>query len=487
MPVGTRAGRDGPLPDESLDSGMLEAEPSLALDFYKTGASHAARNWRRDVADARNALEAVLAAHKHDAQATDGMELSLGSDYEPTSESEDGEDESHPPPPRPPVSWAQRVRAIADARAEAPAREPQAAGLAADAGNGDGFNDLEYRAAVAESKLLAAKSALRKYRGKQLATMVQKPEQFSGSITGKSVQRIRDWLDVMSHYLSLLMVPSSDAVGVAVAFLRGAALRHWLHVAPLLKHEQPPRDASSWETFKQVMLARFDHVDPEHHARVRLDSLKQGKHSLAWFVRKFDEYIGYLPDMGEKDKVHRFLGGLNPNLARLCWINPTTGRQWDAYSPLAAHAVAIATAAGMRELLEDSGGSSSDDGARRAPERRWQRVQHRRNVRSVLRDGQRRPGGGPPNGRGGGPDRARGARGAPTTHAYTNAGGARFTRTTRVKNFCFTNRLCLCCYRPGGRDHQASTCTAAPAPGDPPGLPAVDRAPPEAAQRDARR
>jgi hypothetical protein len=70
---------------------------------------------------------------------------------------------------------------------------------------------------------------------------------------------------------------------------------------------------ANWDAFKTALITRFTPISPERTARQKLSTLRQGKSARA-YAQEFNLCMIELPEMSEKDRIYRFLEGLQPEV-----------------------------------------------------------------------------------------------------------------------------------------------------------------------------
>ena len=150
-----------------------------------------------------------------------------------------------------------------------------------------------------------------------------KPSRFKGDASSVS-----DWLHQMEMYLVLGNEPLNlrRSCVVAAGYLVGPALTWWR-----LCGDNIP----DWQHFKAELLRRFCAFDVEEEARYRLDRLRQ-RSSVLRYAEEFNKCMVELPTMDEKDRTHRFVEGLKPDVRK--WIRLQKPSTLAAAISLAAHA-----------------------------------------------------------------------------------------------------------------------------------------------------
>jgi hypothetical protein len=138
-----------------------------------------------------------------------------------------------------------------------------------------------------------------------------KPPVFSGRNREPSPQ---NWTHQVETYLRASNVDLTAAVSVtyAAGFLADSALTWYrLHLADVARGVA--LEFVDWEAFKSALTTRFTPISPERTARQRLTTLRQGRSARA-YAQEFNLCMIELPEMGEKDRIYRFLEGLQPEI-----------------------------------------------------------------------------------------------------------------------------------------------------------------------------
>ena len=149
-----------------------------------------------------------------------------------------------------------------------------------------------------------------------------KPPVFTGSAQPSAV----NWCYLMETYLQSCDVNLNAPIAIlhAAGFLRDSALTWYRnHLAAVQRGVDRPWN--TWEDFKAALITHFTPISPERTAREKLDHLQQGGKSARTYAEQFNLCMLELPDMHEKDRVHRFLEGLRPEVRIHVELkNPTT-------------------------------------------------------------------------------------------------------------------------------------------------------------------
>jgi hypothetical protein len=121
--------------------------------------------------------------------------------------------------------------------------------------------------------------------------------------------------------LSVIVLPTACdvdlnaavAVTYAAGFLRDSALTWYRnHLSAVQRGVALPY--TNWEVFKVALITHFTPISLERTARQKLDTLQQGSKPARTYAEQFNLCMRELPDMNEKDRVHRFLAGLRPEV-----------------------------------------------------------------------------------------------------------------------------------------------------------------------------
>lgn len=296
------------------------------------------------------------------------------------------------------------------------------------------------------AKTAAKTTAAMADSAKHLRTIAAKPQQFDGK-AGR--QGVRDWLAGLKEYIMLVADSCTPEyqVRLAATFLKDGALRVWQTERAVLPADQ----RSSWDVFEQVMLDRYDTGTDAVTARYQLDALLQGDdQSVVSFVQRFDTLISYVPDMSEKEKVHRFLASVRPDVHDKLHLNPLTNERWIRYVEL--RRFALKQYAHETAMRVATGASAVAGRRRRIPGHgRFQRAGI---VQAAAGDKRGATGGWQPAGK-----KGKGSRFAQQPfgqQGQRGSGQQQQTRSRLVKQFCFDRQLCYRCY---GKGHAAKDCT----------------------------
>jgi hypothetical protein len=73
-----------------------------------------------------------------------------------------------------------------------------------------------------------------------------------------------------------------------------------------------------------LLNVRFDHANPELQAMNQLQVLKQGNMNVHAYIKAFEGCYVHITEYTEKDKIFRFLWGLNPEEKKRFSVNPST-------------------------------------------------------------------------------------------------------------------------------------------------------------------
>jgi hypothetical protein len=293
-----------------------------------------------------------------------------------------------------------------------------------------------------ERQVEAATSLTNDLTSKSFVSSLAKPASFSGNRKSDSLQA-RDWLQTINDYLSSSRIAKTvqQQIQFAETYLTGEARRTWHTIRSTLRK---PTDADSsayagitFEQFQQALIDRWDPACSEVNAMHQLEKLQQTG-SLQAFISAFDRLCSFVPDMSDREKVHRFLTQIDQGLVPLIATDPATKTRWHKYADLRTYAlnyVASAPAA-ARHTFSSKRRSGKID-----------------NVNSTLKRF-RHDGAGPSNAGGfhvprynrtsDNSDSADGNNSA--FREYKNGNGAAFSRHHKLVAWCHANSICLCCY-----------------------------------------
>jgi hypothetical protein len=91
--------------------------------------------------------------------------------------------------------------------------------------------------------------------------------------------------------------------------LRSSALDWWDNMPAVEKSA-----ITSLDSFAAALRARFHPINNAMSARIALDALHQGAHSVNDYISHFRRLIIAVPTMSEEDRVHQFIRGLRRDL-----------------------------------------------------------------------------------------------------------------------------------------------------------------------------
>ena len=325
------------------------------------------------------------------------------------------------------------------------------------------LEELTAKLAAAESKVAAGDALTTDISGKSFVASLAKPSSFSGSRQKDSLHA-RDWLQTINDYLNSSRIAKTvtQQIQFAETYLSGEARRTWHTIRSTLRK---PSDTDSsayagitFEQFQQALIDRWDPACSEVNAMHQLERLQQTG-SLQSFISSFDRLCSFVPDMSDREKVHRFLAQIDQGLVPLIATDPATKTRWHSYADLRTYAlnyVASAPAAarrtfaskrrsghidGMQEMIKrhkhDGAGPSGSNGGFEVP-----RYHRNNNGSSGSADGS------------GGPFKE-----------FKNGNGIAFTRHHKLVSWCHANSICLCCYgayTPATASQHRQNCKQAP-------------------------
>ena len=314
-----------------------------------------------------------------------------------------------------------------------------------------------------ERQVEAATSLTNDLTSKSFVSSLAKPASFSGNRKSDSLQA-RDWLQTINDYLSSSRIAKTvqQQIQFAETYLTGEARRTWHTIRSTLRK---PSDTDSsayagitFEQFQQALIDRWDPACSEVNAMHQLERLQQTG-SLQSFISSFDRLCSFVPDLSDREKVHRFLAQIDQGLVPLIATDPATKTRWHSYADLRTYAlnyVASAPAAarrtfaskrrsghidGMQEMIKrhkhDGAGPSGSNGGFEVP-----RYHRNNNGSSGSADGS------------GGPFKE-----------FKNGNGIAFTRHHKLVSWCHANSICLCCYgayTPATASQHRQNCKQAP-------------------------
>jgi Ty3 transposon capsid-like protein/zinc knuckle protein len=147
------------------------------------------------------------------------------------------------------------------------------------------------------------------FRMNNLTKKVKTPTFFSG--TGRKADPTpRNWISSLEVYFRAaeIVIPL-EQIKFAGTCLEDFAIEwynkfYWPGVTPV----------TLWDHFVDAFTLRFQSVNPEVTARVRLNSLRQNKNSVTHYTNQFSEIIGRVGAMEEKDRTDHYLNGLRKDI-----------------------------------------------------------------------------------------------------------------------------------------------------------------------------
>jgi hypothetical protein len=176
-----------------------------------------------------------------------------------------------------------------------------------------------------QAQLAAATAQQAGAVSRTIGPKIPKPPVFSGRQREPSPP---NWTYQMETWLQAngVNLESPQAVTYAAGYLADAALtwyRMYLaDVARGVAQEYP-----SWAAFREALINRFTPISPERTAREKLASLRQTK-SVRAYAQDYNLCMIELPTMDERDRLHRFMAGLKPEVRIHVELqNPTTLEQ----------------------------------------------------------------------------------------------------------------------------------------------------------------
>lgn len=120
------------------------------------------------------------------------------------------------------------------------------------------------------------------------------------------------WLREMNQQIKWYQLAAGPRqVAFAETQLRGPALDWWQS----LTEERREELRVGANEFGAALRERFQPVSSAQTARAQLDRLRQGPHqSVNEYIAAFRRLLTSVPNMGEEDRLHRFLTGLRPTV-----------------------------------------------------------------------------------------------------------------------------------------------------------------------------
>ncbi len=329
-------------------------------------------------------------------------------------------------------------------------------------------------------QLAEAQASTDALTSKSFISALAKPSVFYG-IKQKDKCNITEWISTVEDYLYSSQVAGTDVrkVQFAESYLSADALRAWKVAKATLNctvsDDASPYAGVTFDLFKKHLLDRWNPTCTEVDARFNMDALTQRNLSMSAFINRFDDICTYLPNMEEKDKIHKFLTKLDDTYAVALAADPQTKQRWESYSKLKDFAINYATTlasishaarkrsrAGHLESQTEASGHLLRQHSRRDADEGWQQVKRKRHN------------GGSGNGHAGSSSRSdRPSTSGSIWRQYKNKDGVAFQRHQSLVNWCHGKGVCLCCYHKYEADNSKQqhrhNCAKAPATGLPPG------------------
>ena len=107
--------------------------------------------------------------------------------------------------------------------------------------------------------------------------------------------------------------------------------------------EREGKNHKEWVHFKDALTKPYGNVNPEQVARTTLNKLSQHA-SVESYANEFQNLcaeIVTLP-MSVGDKIHRFIGGLKPEIRLKVAVDPLNdARPWEDFQKLVTYAVSV--------------------------------------------------------------------------------------------------------------------------------------------------
>jgi hypothetical protein len=178
---------------------------------------------------------------------------------------------------------------------------------------------LEGPSALRE-RVTQLEAALRHLQVSQPRALVKppKPEVFRGK------QGVATWLYTVEKYFTALHVDDdASRMNYVVTLLQGSAA-NWWRMLEDSSNRGGPELPSSWEEFKEAVIAQFQPLAEERSARLKLERMSQIG-SVHDYVDTFSNTVLLIPTMDEGTRLQFFERGLKPGVKK--WVRqqrPTT-------------------------------------------------------------------------------------------------------------------------------------------------------------------
>lgn len=127
------------------------------------------------------------------------------------------------------------------------------------------------------------------------------------NFTGKGLSNIDYWIFEMNQYLNVCGVPDSQKLLIASGYLKETAGQWWSTQVNQIK---------DWDDLKIQLKQRFQPLSASHTARYQLSKLYQGTMNINDYINRFQYILQLINDMNEADQIHYFIRGLRANLFR---------------------------------------------------------------------------------------------------------------------------------------------------------------------------
>lgn len=339
--------------------------------------------------------------------------------------------------------------------------------------------ELQQRVTDTEDRLALCESSAIEVSSKSFITSLAKPPTFSGR--HKDSLQARDWLQTINDYLnsSHIAKTESQKIQFAESYLVGEARRTWHTTRNTLcdstDQSQSPYAGITFSQFEQALIDRWDPACSMVNAMNELDDLHQ-RGSLSSFISNFDRLCSFIPNITDREKVHRFLRNIDQDLVPILATDPATKDRWQRYSDLRSYAlnyVASATAAKPRRAVAHAAKRTGI----------LQQIQEAAtNGKTALKRLKTDGSGGfitpsylsrkPHNGNTEGKTQSNGSHGGNPFTDYKNKREETFSRHYKTVNYCHAKSICICCYEEYTKatvGQHRENCTAPPKKGLPPG------------------
>lgn len=133
-----------------------------------------------------------------------------------------------------------------------------------------------------------------------------------------------DWINSLEVIFEFMAIEDAEKIRCATFMLKREA-RKWWETAKQGKDLR----TMTWSQFRDLFFEKYFSADVRAHRAYKFYSLRQGDKSVAEYVWRFEQLVGYVPHIAKEpvDKMNAFLRGLNPEMRKDCRVNACTTLQ----------------------------------------------------------------------------------------------------------------------------------------------------------------